>query len=128
MAMIVSAFVLSLSFLALAGLCYVYRSPQRFPSFADGRYSGFAAVLATCLFGQGIAMSVANAAAAASWAHALAVGMVAAAAVVAYWIARFSRQMTELPEFEPFKPVIPDGPVPLASNSNKRRGRRRKAA
>ena len=128
MAMILSALVLSLSFLGVANLCLVYRSPQRFPFFANGRYSGFAAVSATCLFGQGIAMLVANAAAASWLAYALSATMAVAAAVVAYRIARFSRQTTELPEFEPFMPVMPEGPAPTASNSNKRKGRRSKVA
>lgn len=128
MAMIVSALVLSLSFLGLAGLSYVYRSPQRFPSFAGGRYSGFAAVGATCLFGQGIAMSVANAAAASSLEHAVSAGMVVTAFFIACRIASLSRQLTALPEFEPFMPAMPDGPAPTASNSNNRKRRRRKAA
>lgn len=128
MALIVSAFVLSLSFLVLAAICHMYRSLLRFPSLAGGRYSDIAAVFVTCLFGQGIAMSVANASAAAWWSHALAVGMVLTAAVAAYRITRSSKLATTLPEFEPFRPVTPEGPAPMASNSNKRKGRKRRAA
>ncbi len=128
MALIVSAFVLSLSFLGLAGICHMYRSPQRFPSLASGRYSDIAAVFVTCLFGQGIAMSVASASAAAWWSHALAVGIVLVAAVAAYRITRSSKLATTLPEFEPFRPVTPEGPSPMASNNNKRKSRKRKAA
>ena len=77
---------------------------------------------------DGVTMSVANASAAAWWSHALAVGMVLAAAVAAYRITRSSKLATTLPEFEPFRPVTPEGPSPMASNSNKRKGRRRRAA
>ena len=96
MAMFVSALVLSLSLLVLAGFYHVYQSPQRFPAFAGGRYSEFTAVLSTCLMGQGIAMSVANIGEAASWTYAVAAGMVLAAAFAALRIARLSRPATAL--------------------------------
>lgn len=128
MAMILSALVLSLSLVVFAGLCYVYRSPQRFPLFAAGRYSGFAAVLATCVFGQGIAMVVANADEAAWWAHGLAAVLLVAAAITARRITSLSKVVAVLPEFEPFKPVTPEGPAPFASNSNKGKVRRKRAA
>ena len=128
MAMFVSALVLSLSLLVLAGFYHVYQSPQRFPAFAGGRYSEFTAVLSTCLMGQGIAMSVANIGEAASWTYAVAAGMVLVAAFAALRIARLSRPATALPEFEPFKPVTPEHTPPAASNSNKRKVRRGKAA